>query len=170
LSAPSADGNTATFVSPVDTTTEGSWKGKYGAAGYEIPNVSANPPSYATFAVQNATAYTWNANTSDPRALQLPTGAGSWASTWFNPTAFNINVSITDGGTHQIALYALDWDSSGRSETINVTDAKTGAVLDTRSISSFTNGVYLVWNISGSVQINIVSTISNAVISGVFFQ
>jgi hypothetical protein len=170
LNVPSADGNTATFVSPMDTTTEGSWKGKYGAAGYEIPNVGANPPSYGTFSVENATTYTWAANTSDPRALQLPNGTGGWASTWFNPTVFGINLSITDNGTHQVAVYALDWDNSGRVETINVIDPQTGTVLDSRTISNFTNGVYLVWNISGSVQISVASTVSNAVISGVFFQ
>jgi hypothetical protein len=100
----------------------------------------------------------------------LPNGTGGWASTWFNPTVFGINLSITDNGTHQVAVYALDWDNSGRVETINVIDPQTGTVLDSRTISNFTNGVYLVWNISGSVQISVASTVSNAVISGVFFQ
>ncbi len=43
-------------------------------------------------------------------------------------------------------------------------------VLDTETISSFTNGVYLIWNISGHVQIKVTSmTSGNGVISGVFF-
>jgi hypothetical protein len=44
-------------------------------------------------------------------------------------------------------------------------------VLDTRSVSSFTNGEYLQWAISGSVAIK-VSRVSgaNAVVSGLFFD
>ena len=44
-------------------------------------------------------------------------------------------------------------------------------MLDTRSISSFHNGVYLTWTISGSVIFKVVNTgPSNAVISGYFFE
>jgi hypothetical protein len=44
-------------------------------------------------------------------------------------------------------------------------------VLDTRSISQFNTGVYLVWNISGHVKINVTRTGgANAVISGVFLN
>ncbi|MGD0963578.1 MAG: hypothetical protein ABSA57_06715, partial [Candidatus Acidiferrales bacterium] len=76
-----------------------------------------------------------------------------------------------DGNTHRVAVYALDWDNYGRSETIQVLDAATNAVLDSRSISAFTQGVYLVWNISGNVKINVTTTGGlNSVVSGVFFK
>jgi hypothetical protein len=39
--------------------------------------------------------------------------------------------------------------SSNRAETIDVLDAQTNAVLDSRTASSFQNGQYLVWNLSG---------------------
>jgi hypothetical protein len=161
--------STAVFVAPIDTTMEGSWIGVHGGDGYEIPNVGASLPSYATFAVQNATGYTWVSSTTDVRAVELPGGAGRTASTWFNPVSFSINVTITDGGTHQVALYALDWDNLGRNETIVATDAISGATLDSRTISSFSNGEYLMWNISGSVNFTINANTQNAVISGVFF-
>ena len=69
--------------------------------------------------------------------------------------------------------YALDWDNygGGRAEQIQIVDAASSTVLDTRTISSFTQGIYLVWNISGNVKINITLTGGgNTVISGVFFK
>jgi hypothetical protein len=44
-------------------------------------------------------------------------------------------------------------------------------VLSTQTVSSFHGGIYLVWTISGDVQINVTLTGgANAVISGVFFK
>ena len=43
--------------------------------------------------------------------------------------------------------------------------------LDTRNISLFNNGIYLIWNLSGHVKINVTLTAGgNAVISGAFFH
>jgi hypothetical protein len=44
-------------------------------------------------------------------------------------------------------------------------------MLDTESVSNFTNGVYLVWTISGSVTFEIATANphNNAVVSGIFF-
>ena len=85
--------------------------------------------------------------------------------------SFTVNVNLTDGQTHQIALYFLDWDSAGRSEQVTALNAATGAVLDSRTVSSFSSGEYLVWDISGNVsfQINCLAG-PNAVLSGMFFD
>ena len=162
-------GAIANFVSS-DTSTEGNWYGVYGADGYSVANDSQSIPGYASFAVQNQMNYTWASSTSDPRALQTGSGTGRIAATWFNSSTFNFDVNITDGNRHQFALYAVDWDTSVRAETIQVQDANTGAVLDTRNISQFSNGIYLVWNISGHVTVTVTCTGgANAVISGAFF-
>ena len=73
-------------------------------------------PAYAAFSVQNQQNYTWALNPNDVRALQ--TSTGRIASTWFSSTSFTFDVNLTDGNTHQVALYALDWDNfqGGRSE------------------------------------------------------
>jgi len=161
--------NAASFLRS-DTTTQGNWHGAYGADGYSVADDSQNLPSYSTFALQNQQDYTWVPNTADPRALQTGSGSGRIAATWYNSSSFSLDVNFTDGNTHQLALYAVDWDSQGRSETVQILDATTAAVLDTRSISSFTGGAYLVWNISGHVTISVTQNSGpNAVISGVFF-
>ena len=76
--------------------------------------------------------------------------------------------------THQVALYLLDYDAAlgGRSQRVDIFD-QNGALLDSRSVSAFTNGQYLVWNVSGHVVAQIANTGSssnNAVASGLFFR
>src|ERR1700686_520964 len=108
--------------------------------------------------------------TTDPRALQTGSGAGRIASTWYGSGTFSFDVNLTDGNLHQFALYAVDWEANGRTETIQVVNANTNAVLDTRTLSGFSNGVYLVWSISGHVKINVIWTGGvNGIVSGVFF-
>lgn len=161
--------NAATFLRS-DTSTQGNWHGAYGADGYSVAEDSQNIPGYAVFAVQNQQDYTWDSSTADPRALQTGSGLGRIAATWYNSSTFSFDVNLADGNPHQVAVYAIDWDSQGRSETIQVLDATTQAVLDTRSLSSFTGGVYLVWTITGHVTISISQNGGpNAVVSGVFF-
>jgi hypothetical protein len=67
----------------------------------------------------------------------------------------------------------LDWDSwgGGRSERIDILDPASN-VLDTRTISSFANGTYAVWNFTGHVTVRItnLNTNSNALISGILFH
>ncbi len=160
----------ANFVGS-DTSTEGSWHGVYGADGYSVANDSQSIPSYASFAVQNQLNWIWTSSTTDPRALQTGSGSGRIAATWYNNSTFDFDVNFTNVNSHQFELYVLDWDSQGRAETVQVLDANTNGVLDTRTISNFTNGIYLMWNISGHVKINITRTSGpNAVISGVFFR
>jgi hypothetical protein len=69
-------------------------------------------------------------------------------------------------------VYLLDFDSTTRTETVQFTDAVTGTVLDTRSVSNFHTGQYWIWTVSGHVRIAITLTSSspNAVLSALFFD
>ena len=171
LTAAATTGNTAAFIR-MDTATEGNWPAAYGVDGYTLANESIQKnPGYATFQIQNQQGWRWASNTSDPRALTIPSALGGIAATWYNASSFSFTVKVTDGATHQFALYAMDWDKQGRSETIQIVDASTGSVLNTQNISNFSNGLYLIWDISGSIQINVTAKSGpNAVASGVFFD
>ena len=82
-----------------------------------------------------------------------------------------MDLNITDGNTHQVALYCVDWDTFVRRERVDVLDGN-GNLLDTQNLnSSFHNGVYLVWNLSGHVKLRVTLTGgANAVASGLFFH
>jgi hypothetical protein len=156
----------------LDTTTQGTWTGKYGADGYIIANDATNPPTYATVSLTGDTLYTWAAPTTTVSALQASSGSSKrMASCYYSTTHFTINLNLTDGNAHQIALYLLDWSGTARSETISILDAVSNAVLYTGSFSSFHNGEYAVWNVQGHVLIQVTKTGgTNAVVSGIFFD
>jgi hypothetical protein len=161
--------NSATFVT-TDTTTHGNWKGKYGSDGEIIANDSNAPPAYSVVGITGAGQFTW-ATTTDTRALLMASSTTDRiASAFYNSPGFSIDVNFTDGQTHQIALYLLDWDTAGRAETISILDASNNNSLDSRPASGFQNGNYLVWNVEGHVIIQAASTDgASAVVSGVFF-
>ncbi len=165
----SGAGTTASFVK-ADTSTRGNWQGTYSSDGYNVIGASANYPSYAVVSASGQSSWTWAASTTDPRALVNPAG-GHIAACWYSSTSFTVDINLTDGQTHSVALYLLDWDNLGRSESVTISNAQTGTVLTTQNVSNFGNGEYLVFNISGNVDIQFtnLNTELNAVLGGLFF-
>jgi len=162
----------AQFVG-TDTATQGRWQGKYGTAGYDIEGLPANLPSNISYTVgSNSSLWQWAYPTSDSRALVVPGDAWGIAACWYTNGAstYRFNTNFTDSSTHQVALYVVDWDSKGRSETIQISDTS-GNVLNTQSIKTFVSGEYLVWDVTGNVVFSVTSnTGPNAVVSGIFFD
>ncbi len=162
--------STASFLK-TDTTTQGSWIGTYGAQAYDLINGPSSLPSTVTVTPSGQKSYTWAASTTDPRALQIPGSSNRLAACWYSSTSFTVDVNITDGQTHDLELYFVDWDSTGRSEQVQISNAATGAVLSTQTISSFHNGLYLDYSVSGNILITITRTGGlNAVLSGLFLD
>lgn len=182
----------AAFVK-VDSTTEGNWSGVYGSAGYIMAPPSTggaayrNIPGYLLVTIKSASNYTWVGTTTDPRALQKPPGAvgtGNIAACWYSGSSFTIDVGVTDGQTHRVALYLLDWDSygspHGRVERIDAVNAVDGTTLDSRTVGQasddpnsadqFSTGKYLVWQVRGRVIFTVTNLYTNAVVSGIFFD
>ncbi|MGA2715070.1 MAG: hypothetical protein ABSG41_18375 [Bryobacteraceae bacterium] len=154
-----------------DISTFGSWSGVYGADGQGIEGDLIRYPSYAQVAISNAQTYTWASSTSDVRALQKASNpTDRIAAVWYSSTNFTIDVNLTDGLTHQIALYALDWDNESRVQRVDVIDANSQTILDTRNVSNFRIGEYLVWNVQGHVTFRVTNLgPGNGVVSGIFF-
>ena len=92
------------------------------------------------------------------------------ASTWYSASNFAFDVNLTDGNWHQVGIYCVDFDNWNRSQRIDILDAVSGNILDTRSLSGFQNGRYLVWNLMGHVKIQLTTLAVNAVVSGIFFD
>lgn len=157
----------AQFVK-VDAATRGTWKGTYGGQGYAIVNHAFNYPGYVS-AVPNAAAHTWTAATTDTRALQQASSSQRIASVWYGPNTVTVDLTFNDELAHQLAVYCLDWDAAGRTQTIEILNGA-GVVVDSRTVSGFSNGVWVVWNVAGRVQVRATRTgPMNAVISGLFF-
>lgn len=161
--------NTAAFVAQ-DTATHGSWKGHYGSDGYWLQGDAKSLPGYATVTT-GSTTYTWAGSTTDPKALsKAASTTDRIAATWYGSTV-SLDVNLTDGQSHKVSLYAMDWDVLGRSQTVAVLDAGSSAVLDSRSESGFGSGVYATWLVKGHVTFRLTQTgPSNAVTSAIFFD
>ena len=159
----------ATFLQE-DTTTQGNWIGTYRAQGYEVISNATSLPSYATVTPSGQQTWTWTTSTTDPRAFQDAGGVGEVAACWYSGSSFTVAVNLSDGQAHNLELYFDDWDQTGRSEQVQITSSA-GTVLDTENISSFSNGEYLDWTVSGSVVIKITRTAGNsAVLNGLFLD
>jgi hypothetical protein len=161
-----AAGAIAYGTAPLTTTVQ-----NYGNEGYLLAGDTASViPSFAEI-YQGAPVYVWAASTTDTRALQRPlNSADRFAATWVDDDRTYVTVDIKDSQLHRVSLYFLDWDRLGRSERVDVIDAVTGQVLDSRIISNFGDGVYGAWNIQGRVLFSITNITGNAVVSGVFID
>ncbi len=168
---PPAGGASAAFLRS-DTTTLGNWKGVYGTEGYSLINDGTSLPSYVTVTPSGYSVYTWAASTSDPRGLQKAASATDRiAACWYSSGAMSFDLNFRDTAVHQVAVYLVDWDNwFGRNQRVDILDASNN-VLDTRSVTNFTGGRYLVWNLAGHVVMRLtnLNAPSNAVLSGLFF-
>ena len=162
--------DTATFLKQ-DATTKGNWIGTYGTLGYDVIDDPASLPSYAVITPSGESNSIWTSNTTDVRALRNPGGSGRIAACWYSGSKFKVDVNLSDGQVHDLELYLVDWDSTSRAETVTISDAVTGAVLSTQSVSSFNGGVYLNYAVSGHVVITFTRTAgANVVLSGLFLD
>jgi hypothetical protein len=177
----------ATFLG-IDTHTHGNWAGTYGIDGFSIAGEPSRNPGYAKVEFAGTNAVVWGRPAWDGRALENFSGAaavawwtpltrwllnrGRVASGWSGPSSFDIDANLHDGITHRVAIYCVDWNYGGvRAETIEAIDSATGAELDTRTISNFADGQYVVWNLRGHVRLRVTRTAgSTAVVSGLFFR
>jgi uncharacterized repeat protein (TIGR01451 family) len=164
-------GPRATFIK-LDATTRGSWRGVYGSDGYVVIGDQAANPSFVTPTPTGQSQVVWAPSTSDVRALQKGSNAADRvAGGWYAANTFTVDLSITDGLSHQLAVYALDWDTTDRRETVDILDPSNN-VLNSQSLTgSFSGGVYLVWTVGDHVKVRVTVTGgANPVLSGIFFD
>ncbi|HEY6229456.1 MAG TPA: fibronectin type III domain-containing protein [Verrucomicrobiae bacterium] len=159
----------ATFVQ-TDSTTQGTWKGVYGSDGAQVMGDSVSLPGYVQITPAGNSEWTWEYSTTDVRAPQRISAADRIASVWYLDGSFTVDLNFTDGQTHRTAMYFVDWDLSGRTQTAEILDAASGAVLNSQTLSGFGSGKYLVWDLKGNVRVRLTKVSGfNAVLSGLFF-
>jgi fibronectin type 3 domain-containing protein len=156
----------------MDIRTIGNWPGLHGHQGYLVVGGASSLPASVQVNAAGKSDFVWSRTTQEPRALLTAPGSSQRvAGAWYAPSQFTVEVNLTDGQTHSVALYFLDWDNGGRRQTVDILDASTGTVLDSRTVSGFSQGQYYVWNLRGRIQIRISRADgNNAVLSGLFFN
>lgn len=161
--------SSVTFVKQ-DSGTSGTWKGIYGASGRVIHGDATSYPAGVSGSASGASTWIWQGSTTDGRALQKSASNDRIASCWYSSKQFDLRLT-GDSQTRRLSIYCLDFDRAARQQTIELYDLASGQVLDIRQLSSFGNGVWLTYDIKGSVGVRAINKGAvNAVISGLFFD
>ena len=173
-SAPSNVASARTAVAiPYSQQPQGSWLGAYGANGYALTGWNGGDlvsiPN-AGFAVDQGQRFIWQNPSSDARALQSPDGATREATCAYDSNQVKIHITFNAAYSGNIHVYAVDFDSLGRRETITIND---GSGPQTASLNAdFSQGAWVNAAVSvvagGTVTITVTRTAGvNAVVSGV---
>ena len=128
-----------------DTTTGGNWRSAYGSDGYDIAQdpSSNNPslPSYAQVSIPARPDWTWPSGTTGLVPLENAAGTGTILAAWTAADSMDFHIDLTDGQTHQVALYSTD---PGSTQQFDIIDTSTGQLLDSETLPG-TTGEYIVW-------------------------
>jgi len=153
----------------------GNWVGSYGADGYAL--LAWNKTSdyvampLATLSLDQGSRSQWSASTADVRALENAGQTERRAATWYHGTSLRLHLTFASAYSGTLHLYALDWNSTARRQTVVVNDGSGPITINLTS--SFANGAWLHVPISvgggGTVTITVDRVAgANAVLSGLF--
>jgi hypothetical protein len=155
---------------PASSAPQGNWVGAHGSAGYDLPafNGSSDLASLpnASLTINRGSRCRWS-STTDVRALESPDKGTRIAATLYDSSQIQLQLSFTAAYSGNLELYALDWDSTARRETVSVNGQT--AVLS----SAFNAGAWISFPITvqagGTVTIAVDRLAgANAVLSGIF--
>lgn len=138
-----------------DAETKGNWVDKYGSQASVFPEFVKY---YTWLQIPNFRQdYLWANLSNDIRALTRPDAPefNRRASAMSSPTQIYLPLSIFDGEPRRVAFYNLDWDNKNRRQTYEIINLATGEILDTRTVSNFSGGVYAIWKLKGRFMIRI---------------
>ena len=149
----------------------------FGSQGYVIGGWEGSSgdlnglPAGVTYALEQGMPYRWTSPTPDVRSLQSPTQLERRTSTWYHATQVRLRLTFSAAYTGTLHLYALDWDTTTRRESVTVNDGSGPRTLVLAS--SFNPGAWLHFPVSvsagGSVTVTVDRTAGpNAVLSGMF--
>ncbi len=115
----------------------------------------------------------WSSSTTDVRALESPDQSTRRATCWYASSQLGLQLSFNSAYSGTLELYALDWDSLSRSETISVNDGSSTQTVGLAT--SFNQGAWVAFPISvasgGSVTVTVQLTGgASAVLSGIFLS
>ena len=163
---------------PYMSAPQGSWVNTYGSAGYVLAgwnNGGSDLTSLgaATVSLDQGSRWCWTCSTTDVRALQNPSQTQRRAATYADPNQVTVHLSFPSAYSGTLHLYAVDWDSTARRESITVND---GSGPHTVNITAdFSQGAWTSFPVTvasgGTVTITVTRTAGiNAVLSGIFLD
>jgi len=158
-----------------DTETLGNWPDKYGKNGAVIfkPGGDSEDLKDIVEIVDNGLRWDWANPTPDERGLFFPDDLKKRTGSCMYNNPVGLVTLTTELKSYQVAISAIDWDSSVRVEDlVGYQGDKAPADPDvTVENPEFHEGVYYIWNVTGNEPFNLQITFkggANWVISGLF--
>jgi subtilisin family serine protease len=146
----------------VGAATQGDWVGTYGVDGYALGAWNGPGTSdlvvlpNATLTLEQGARYSWASPTSDTRALRNPSTTERRATSWYDLSSLRLRLDFSAPYSGTLHIYTYDWDSTGRRQTITVTDGTTSKSIPMTTIP-YDGGAWLHFPINvpagGSVHI-----------------
>jgi hypothetical protein len=154
---------------------QGDWVGVYGSRGHLLAawNNSSDVVSLtgASRTLLQGGRHRWSASTTQVRALENAAQSQRRAAAYWHNTEVRVRIDFSTAFNGRINVYALDWDTSARRQTVTVT---CGSVVQTLSLTTaFNQGAWLHFAVSVAAGASCTITATrtagaNAVISGIF--
>jgi 6-phosphogluconolactonase len=163
-----------TTLAPSSASSTTAWVGSLGKDGYDLAGWDGqsdvgNLPNVSLSLAQGS-RYVWAANTSDVRALPGPDGSTRTASTYYDSNQIQVKLTFHTAYTGNLRLYAVDWDSGARRETLTVGGQ---AVTFSNKWGGFSQGQWASFPVSVAAGASVTIAVTreagpNAVLSGIF--
>jgi hypothetical protein len=163
------------FGAPYPSSPQGDWVNTYGSQGWVLGAWNGSSDySYipsATLSLVRGSRAVWTTSTTDVRALESPDQSTREATTWWDPSQIQLSLSFSAAYSGPLDLYAVDWDTTGRRESVTVTDPS-GTQTATLG-GSFHNGAWMSFTIAATAGQTVTIKVSyiagsNVVLSGLF--
>src|SRR5262249_19886622 len=125
----------------------------------------------ASVSLTQGDRFCWACSSSDVRALQSPDQSTRHAATYYDANQIDATLSFPNAYSGNLRLYALDWDSNTRRESITIND---GNGPQTKVLAAdFSQGAWVTFPVnvaaSGTISISVTRTAgNNAVLAGIF--
>jgi subtilisin family serine protease len=163
-----------------DTYTKGNWQGYgagdiYGTSGAYIAGESTSFPTGVTITGGSTEVLGDSTNQVNKNISALQTiGDPSQRIEAGLTSATSIDVDLNLTTPEQVTLYLADYDKQKRTESVQVIDPATGASISgqySQTVSNFSGGEYLTYQLSGNVELQITKVAGpNAILNAVFLD
>lgn len=163
----------ASFVKE-DRSTSGSWKGVYGSQGYVSPGLGKKLPPNTDVQITGQ-GVIWEKSSTETRALQKETAEDRTIAGWQGRDVV-IEVLTTDTKPRKITLFLIDVDGYKdpkrvRTSNVSAFNPITNEPYDARKVEAYHDGVYLTYEVSGSVTFQLFRIKGpTAIVGGIFFD
>ena len=175
----SAPSNVASATTTADLSysqsPQGNWVGSYGADGYDLFswNGSSDLASMpkANLVVDQGSRYQWSSSSAAAQALQSPDASTRRAACFYDVSQLRMHLTFPAAYSGTLHLYAVDWDTTSRRETVSVDDGSGPQIANLNTDLSQGAWVNVPINVAAGGTVTIMVTRTggvNAVLSGIF--